>query len=150
LDAGRRTYPLPAIRRFYSREIGGKVKRFFVFTGTYLSKKYLKKTDQPPHQPTKNFKTGVLMALIFESIQTDSIAHLSYLVGDDTAGIAAVFEPRPDVDCYLQLAREKQVAITHIFETHIHVDFVSGSRELGVRLLSRNHRGRRDCRPDGW
>jgi hydroxyacylglutathione hydrolase len=76
------------------------------------------------------------MALIFESIQTDGIAHLSYLVGDDTAGIAAVFDPRPDVDCYLELAREKQVAITHIFETHIHVDFVSGARELCARVDS--------------
>jgi hydroxyacylglutathione hydrolase len=76
------------------------------------------------------------MALIFESIQTDGIAHLSYLVGDDSAGIAAVFDPRPDVDCYLQLAREKQVAITHIFETHIHVDFVSGVRELCTRVES--------------
>jgi len=76
------------------------------------------------------------MALIFESIQTDGIAHLSYLVGDDTAGIAAVFDPRQDVDCYLELAREKQVAITHIFETHIHVDFVSGARELCARVES--------------
>lgn len=76
------------------------------------------------------------MALIFERIQTDGIAQLSYLVGDDTTGIAAVFDPRPDVDCYLQLARDKQVAITHIFETHIHVDFVSGSRELCARAQS--------------
>ncbi len=76
------------------------------------------------------------MALIFETIQTDGIAHLSYLVGDDAAGIAAVFDPRPDVDCYLQLAREKKVAITHIFETHIHVDFVSGARELCARVES--------------
>ena len=76
------------------------------------------------------------MALIFESIQTDGIAQLSYLLGDDEAGIAAVFDPRPDVDCYLQLAREKQVTITHIFETHIHVDFVSGSRELCARAKS--------------
>jgi hydroxyacylglutathione hydrolase len=49
------------------------------------------------------------MALIFESIQTDGIAQLSYLIGDDSEGVAAVFDPRADVDCYLQLAREKQV-----------------------------------------
>lgn len=76
------------------------------------------------------------MSLIFERIQADGIAQLSYLVGDDSVGVAAVFDPRPDVDCYLQLAREKQVSITHIFETHIHVDFVSGSRELCARLES--------------
>lgn len=76
------------------------------------------------------------MALIFERIQTDGIAVLSYLVGDDSEGVAAVFDPRPDVDCYLQLAREKRLSITHIFETHIHADFVSGSRELCARVES--------------
>ena len=76
------------------------------------------------------------MALIFECIQTDGIAELSYLVGDDSVGVAAVFDPRPDVDCYLQLAREKQVSITHIFETHIHADLVSGARELCARVES--------------
>ena len=78
------------------------------------------------------------MALIFERIQTDGIAELSYLVGDDSEGVAAVFDPRPDVDCYLQLAREKQVSITHIFETHIHADLVSGARELCARVESAN------------
>jgi len=76
------------------------------------------------------------MALIFERIQTDGIAELSYLVGDDSEGVAAVFDPRPDVDCYLELAREKEVSITHIFETHIHADFVSGARELCARVES--------------
>jgi len=74
------------------------------------------------------------MALIFERIQTDGIAQLSYLVGDDSAGVAAVIDPRADVDCYLELAREKQLSITHIFETHIHADLVSGARELCARV----------------
>ncbi len=76
------------------------------------------------------------MALIFECIQTEGIAELSYLVGDDSMGVAAVIDPRADVDCYLELARAKQVSITHIFETHIHADLVSGARELWARLES--------------
>ncbi|MFO7694390.1 MAG: MBL fold metallo-hydrolase [Vicinamibacterales bacterium] len=76
------------------------------------------------------------MALIFECIQTDGIAQLSYLVGDDSAGVAAIIDPRADVDCYLELARTKQVSITHIFETHIHADLVSGARELAARVES--------------
>src|SRR5512140_3818217 len=76
------------------------------------------------------------MALVFERIQTDGIAELSYLVRDASEGVTAVFDPRPDVDCYLELARAKQVSITHIFETHIHADLVSGSRELCARLES--------------
>src|ERR1700747_1136610 len=76
------------------------------------------------------------MSLVFKTIQTEGIAELSYLLGDDDEGIAAVFDPRPDCDVYIGLAREAGVAITHIFETHIHADLVSGSRELCARLES--------------
>src|SRR2546426_173610 len=76
------------------------------------------------------------MSLVFKTIQTEGIAELSYLVGDDDAGIAAVFDPRADCDVYVEAAREAGVAITHIFETHIHADLVSGSRELCARLDS--------------
>jgi hydroxyacylglutathione hydrolase len=74
------------------------------------------------------------MALIFETIQTEGIAQLSYLIGDDEEGVAAVIDPRPDVDIYLELARKRKVSITHIFETHIHADLMSGSRELAARV----------------
>jgi hydroxyacylglutathione hydrolase len=76
------------------------------------------------------------MSLIFKTIQTAGIAELSYLIGDDDEGVAAVFDPRPDVDEYLEMARDEKLAITHIFETHIHADLVSGSRELCARLDS--------------
>ena len=76
------------------------------------------------------------MSLVFKTIQTEGIAELSYLVGDDDEGIAAVFDPRADCDVYIEAAREAGVAITHIFETHIHADLVSGSRELCARLDS--------------
>src|SRR5207247_10286295 len=74
------------------------------------------------------------MSLVFETIQTEGLAELSYLVGDDEEGIAAVFDPRADGEIYLELARAKNVAITHIFETHIHADLVSGARELYGRV----------------
>ena len=76
------------------------------------------------------------MSLIFECIQTEGIAALSYLVGDDDEGTAAVFDPRADVEIYIDLARQKNVSITHIFETHIHADLVSGARELCARVES--------------
>ena len=76
------------------------------------------------------------MALVFKTIQTEGIAELSYLLGDDEEGIAAVFDPRPDCDVYIEMAREEKLSITHIFETHIHADLVSGSRELCARLDS--------------
>src|ERR1700681_1689845 len=76
------------------------------------------------------------MSLVFERVLTDGIAHVSYLIGDDKDGIAAVIDPRPDVEIYLELARRQNVSITHVFETHIHADLVSGSRELADRTSS--------------
>ncbi|HMG04042.1 MAG TPA: MBL fold metallo-hydrolase, partial [Chthoniobacterales bacterium] len=73
------------------------------------------------------------MSLIFERVLTDGIAAISYLIGDDEEATAAVIDPRPDVEIYLELARKSGVSITHIFETHIHADLVSGSRELADR-----------------
>lgn len=74
------------------------------------------------------------MSMVFQRVQTQGIAQLSYLIGDDSTGTAAVIDPRPNVEIYLKLAREYGVAITHVFETHIHADFMSGSRELVQRL----------------
>lgn len=76
------------------------------------------------------------MSLVFKTIQTPGIAELSYIIGDDDEGTAAVFDPRPDCDIYVEMAREAGLAITHIFETHIHADLVSGSRELCAQLES--------------
>jgi hydroxyacylglutathione hydrolase len=70
---------------------------------------------------------------VFETVRTDGLAHLSYLIGDRSRGHAAVIDPRRDVDVYLELARKQRLTITHAVETHIHADFVSGSRELAAR-----------------
>ncbi|MEJ8570691.1 rhodanese-like domain-containing protein [Microbaculum marinum] len=74
------------------------------------------------------------MTLRFEQILADGVAQCSYLVGDDGSGSAAVVDPTPDTDAYLRLAERYGLAITHIFETHIHADFLSGARELMSRL----------------
>ncbi|MCA9156694.1 MAG: MBL fold metallo-hydrolase [Planctomycetales bacterium] len=71
---------------------------------------------------------------ILEAILTEGIAQLSYLVADTSTGQAAVIDPRTDVEIYEQLARKHGVSITHILETHIHADFVSGSRSLAERV----------------
>lgn len=76
------------------------------------------------------------MTMVFERVQTPGIAQLSYIIGDNSSGTAAVIDPRPNVEVYLQIARAHGVAITHVFETHIHADFMSGARELVSRLGS--------------
>ncbi|MGG6294158.1 MBL fold metallo-hydrolase [Leptolyngbya sp. AN02str] len=84
------------------------------------------------------------MALVLEQINSEGLAHLSYLVGDDKAGVVAVIDPRRDVDVYLQRSRELGVRITHILETHIHADFVSGAHELKARTGAPIYGGKSD------
>lgn len=71
--------------------------------------------------------------LIFETIESGGIAAYSYFIGDAVTGVAAVIDPRRDVDVYIELATKHRLTITHAIETHIHADFVSGSRELADR-----------------
>lgn len=73
------------------------------------------------------------MALRFEPILAEGIAQVSYFLCDESTGYAAVIDPRPDVEIYLEKARLYRVSITHIFETHIHADFMSGACELENR-----------------
>jgi hydroxyacylglutathione hydrolase len=62
------------------------------------------------------------------------LAIASYVVGDERTGEAAVVDPTRDVDDFLRYAAENDLHIRHILETHVHADFVSGSRELKARL----------------
>jgi len=62
----------------------------------------------------------------------EGLGHLSTLVADEGAGLAAVVDPRRDVDVYLAAARDADLRITHVVETHLHNDYVSGGRELAA------------------
>ncbi len=57
----------------------------------------------------------------------------SYLIGCEAAGVAAVIDPDRDVQKYLQAAAGRDLTITHIIETHLHADHVSGNTELAAR-----------------
>jgi len=65
-----------------------------------------------------------------ERVYTPGLAQVAYLIGDEQAGVAAVIDPRRDVAEYLALAQQHGLRITHVFETHVHADFVSGALEL--------------------
>jgi len=62
----------------------------------------------------------------------EGLGHLSALIADESAGVGAVVDPRRDVDVYIEAARSADVAITHVVETHLHNDYVSGGRELAA------------------
>jgi hydroxyacylglutathione hydrolase len=60
----------------------------------------------------------------------DGLGHISALVADEVGGVAAVVDPRRDVDIYLAEAQARDLRITQVLETHLHNDYVSGAREL--------------------
>jgi hydroxyacylglutathione hydrolase len=63
----------------------------------------------------------------------DGLAQASYMIGCDGSGEAVVIDANRDVGRYLSAAETEGLRITHVTETHIHADFVSGSRELARR-----------------
>lgn len=63
----------------------------------------------------------------------DGLGCASYLVGCESQGIAAVIDPERDVRPYVQAAEARGLRITHIIETHLHADHVSGNSELAAR-----------------
>ena len=67
----------------------------------------------------------------FEQFYLGCLAHASYLLvsGEE----AVVVDPQRDVEIYLEAAKKHNAEIRHIFETHLHADFVSGHKELAAR-----------------
>jgi glyoxylase-like metal-dependent hydrolase (beta-lactamase superfamily II)/rhodanese-related sulfurtransferase len=79
--------------------------------------------------------------MYFEQFYLTCLAHASYMIGSE--GEAAVVDPQRDVDIYLKAAGEQGLQIRHIFETHLHADFVSGHKELAARTGSKIYIGAR-------
>src|SRR6476620_11401286 len=69
--------------------------------------------------------------MYFEQFYLGCLAHASYMLGSE--GEAAVVDPQRDVEIYLKAAKDHGLKIRHIFETHLHADFVSGHLELAKR-----------------
>jgi hydroxyacylglutathione hydrolase len=70
--------------------------------------------------------------MFFQHVYDKTLAQASYFIGCQKAGVALVIDPKRDVDTYLEIARQNNMKITHIAETHIHADFLSGARELAA------------------
>jgi hydroxyacylglutathione hydrolase len=79
--------------------------------------------------------------MYFEQFYLTCLAHASYMIGSE--GEAAVVDPQRDVDIYLKVAAEQNLEIRHIFETHLHADFVSGHKELAARTGAKIYIGAR-------
>ena len=76
--------------------------------------------------------------MYFKQFTHDSTGCISYMVGCLSKSCTAVIDPQSDIQAYVETARKKGMQITHVIETHVHADHLSGARKLaevtGARL----------------
>lgn len=75
--------------------------------------------------------------MLLERIYDEDLAQASYFIGCQAKGEAIVIDPRRDIDVYLDLAVKNGMRIVAVTETHIHADYLSGTRELAARTGAR-------------
>jgi hydroxyacylglutathione hydrolase len=71
--------------------------------------------------------------MLLERFYNDLLAQSSYLLACQGAKLAIIIDPNRDVDRYMEAAAREKLKIAYVTETHIHADFVSGSRELAAK-----------------
>ncbi len=76
----------------------------------------------PPDVPSR------VKVMILQRVRSEGLSHISYLLGSGNE--AVVIDPRRDCDGYIEIAREHDLAIKYILETHRNEDYVTGSPEL--------------------
>jgi hydroxyacylglutathione hydrolase len=80
--------------------------------------------------------------LLIEQFFDSGLGHASYLVADPDAGVAFLVDPDRHIESYLAAAARLGVLVTDSFETHVHNDYVSGSRALADLRPITVHAGR--------
>lgn len=71
--------------------------------------------------------------MFFQRFYEPKLAQASYMIGCQRTGEAVIVDPNRDVQQYVDAAAKEGLRVTHVTETHIHADFVSGARELAQR-----------------
>ena len=79
--------------------------------------------------------------MILEQHYLACLSQASYMVGDAEAGVAAVVDPRRDVEIYREAAAKHGVKIQHVLLTHFHADFLAGHLELAAETGATLHLG---------
>lgn len=82
--------------------------------------------------------------MLFRQIWDPRLSQYAYLIGCQVSGEAIVIDPERDIDVYLKLARGEGLEITAVADTHIHADYISGTREFaerGIRVYASDEGG---------
>jgi glyoxylase-like metal-dependent hydrolase (beta-lactamase superfamily II) len=72
--------------------------------------------------------------IVRQFLHTDPTVAASYLIGCGGAAVGAVVDPVADPELYVQAARETQLTIRYVIDTHVHADHVSSGRELAEQV----------------
>lgn len=72
--------------------------------------------------------------MLIERIYDEDLAQASYFIGCQAKSTAVVVDPRRDIDVYRQMAEKNGMKIVAVTETHIHADYLSGTRELAAAV----------------
>ncbi|WP_289018605.1 MBL fold metallo-hydrolase [uncultured Ornithinimicrobium sp.] len=70
--------------------------------------------------------------MLLERIYDEDLSQASYVIGCQARGEAIVVDARRDIQTYLDLAAKNGMTIVAVAETHIHADYLSGTRELAA------------------
>lgn len=70
--------------------------------------------------------------MFFRQVYDRGLAQASYMIGCQASGTALVVDAKRDIDTYIEIARQERLVITHLAETHVHADFLAGTRELAM------------------
>ena len=76
-------------------------------------------------------RCGKEVLMIIRQLYTNCLSEAAYFVASGAE--AAIIDPIRDIDEYLDLAKQHQVTIKYIFETHFHADFISGHLDLSEK-----------------
>ncbi len=68
--------------------------------------------------------------MYFKQITTPGLGCFSYVIGCPAAREMIVVDPKRDVQDYLDISRQEGMKITHVIDTHVHADHVTGAHEL--------------------
>ena len=83
--------------------------------------------------------------MLLERYYDESLAQASYLIGCERTREAIIVDPNRDIDRYSRAAAAHRMRVRYVTETHVHADYLSGSRDLsrasGAELLLSGHGG---------
>ncbi len=71
--------------------------------------------------------------MLFRQIVDENLAQYAYLIGCQATGEAIVIDPERDIDRYIDLADKEGLDIVAVADTHIHADYLTGTREFAER-----------------